>query len=166
MPQPDPDKTKAGASKTSEDRRKKDVIEMARSLKGGHELASMFTGLQSILITDDQALLLAEPAFAVCKKYNLNLNAVLGPEFQLATIAAMVYGPMLRNLQTEVEHKRQEALRTANVRPRTPADGNVVYPPFRPETSQEPPPPPETIINFDVPAGMDGPQPHGGIAGE
>lgn len=155
FPSADPDK-KEDRTKTAEARRQKRVIEMARNLKGGHELASMFTGLESFLITDAQAMLLADPALAVCQKYGISVEMVLGPEVQLLTVVAMVYGPMARNLQAEVERKRQEGLRTAhpNAPPPAPDHQTVV----RPAAWNPPPPAPPTEdqpITFDVPAGPD-----------
>lgn len=162
FPDASPDK-KEDRNKTAEARRQKRIIEMARNLKGGHELASMFTGLQSFLITDDQAMLLADPALAVCQKYGISVEMVLGPEVQLLTVCAMIYGPMARRLQAEVEAKRQEGLRSAHPNaPPPPRPGAEVIrpaawqpPPQSPSPSPVVPPTEDNPIAFDVPAGTD-----------
>lgn len=162
MPTPDPDK-KEDRAKSAEQRRQKRVTEMARNIKGGHELAAMFTGLQSFLVTDEQANLLADPALAVCQKYGISVEMVLGPEVQLLTAMAMIYGPMLRNLQHEAELKRQEGLRSADPNappPRRPG-AEVIRPAAWQPPPQSPSPAPPAAptedqpIAFDVPAGDD-----------
>lgn len=121
MPTPDD-----GGESKADQRLAKSIAKTAVSIKAAHELAAMMTGLQSLCMTDQQALTLAGPVHECCKKYGLNLNTVMGPEVQLVLAAAMVYSPMLRALQAEVEYKRQAGARPAGTQT---ADGTVVYPP-------------------------------------
>lgn len=72
-------------------------------------MASMLTGLDALKINPQQAALLAEPAFEVCEKYGLSADYFLGPEISLCVAAALVYGPMMKLLQAEVEAKRRAA---------------------------------------------------------
>lgn len=144
------------ATAPKDDARAKGVKKMAQSIRGGHELAAMFTGLRSLLLDEKQAALLAEPAYDVCKKYDLDglLDYVIGPETALLGALVMVYGPMLRMMQAEV----QERQRAAQARPAgaQDANGNVFYPDFagRPVAPDQPMPPApqqDSVIRFGEP---------------
>jgi hypothetical protein len=136
---------------------KMNVTKMADQLKDAHELASAFTGIESLKLTDAAAKKLAGPVVAVCEKWGLDLDMtmIFGPELGLLSAAVMIYVPMSNAVAHEVAMKRA----AANAQPA--GEGSTVVDLAqrrgtpRGQQQQPPPTPPNGPI-IDQPPGGDG----------
>jgi hypothetical protein len=147
MPKPDEKKLGKGEKEAPKGRRRtkaETVAELAAQLKGGHDLASMFTGLDSLRITEPQALALTEPVLETCEKYGISLDAMACPELKLLFALTAVYFPMYLNLQQEIAAKSAKPADAYEVHPNPPPNANGhapegMQPPFeRPMQFGEP----------------------------
>lgn len=111
-PLPDPETTLGSqrpAGKTGPKSRSEQIGGLAEQIFGLHQLASMMTGLQSLLITDKQAVALAGPVIDCAKKWNIPLSVEGWPELQLLATAAAIYVPLAATLQMEIAARRAKS---------------------------------------------------------
>lgn len=111
-PKPDTEKPKR-RSQTKRKTRDEHLAELARSLKGAHDMAAMVMvagfNLPGITITEQEAAMLAGPLFETCEYYGLDLDDALSPPIQLALVAAWIYFPKFQALRNEILRRRANA---------------------------------------------------------
>lgn len=88
--------------------------QVAEQLKGGHELAALFTGLAELRITDQEAAMLAGPFVDTCIELGIPLDGKLWAPLQLIVAGAMVYGPRIGQIRAKVHEQRANAARAVN----------------------------------------------------
>lgn len=97
------------AGKTGPKSRSEQIGGLAEQIYGMHQLASMMTGLHSLVITDKQAIALAGPIIDVAKKWNIPLTIDGMPELQLLATAAAIYVPLAATLQMEINARKAKS---------------------------------------------------------
>lgn len=78
---------------------------VARQIRGGHDVAAMFTGIDSLRIGDKEADSIAEPLLDTLDWMGIPLTGKLWPPVQLAVALALVYVPKLADIDAELRAK-------------------------------------------------------------
>ncbi len=80
--------------------------EWAKQLKGGHDLASLFTGVESFRITDEESIILADPFVDTLEYLGIPIDGGAFPPLTLLLSVIMVYGPKLKAIEEEIRAKQ------------------------------------------------------------
>lgn len=100
-------KTADSGPKKRKSTTKDDNAKLAGQLVGIHLLVAQFTGIQEAVISDAEALMLAEAVNSVCDQYDLAIDGKTGAAIQLFAAASVVYAPRVFHY-----HARQRAKST------------------------------------------------------
>lgn len=102
-------KKSGDAPKKSASRKSEDMDALARQLVGIHQLIAMATGLGELVISEQEAGMLAKGITAVTEEYGFALTGKTGAALQLFGAAAIVYVPRAIAVKARADAARRAA---------------------------------------------------------
>jgi hypothetical protein len=86
-----------------------DIPTLAKQLKGVHQMGAMMLGLPMLVLSDPEAVMLAEGFAAVAREYDLSISGKTGATLQLLAAAAVVYVPRMIAVDVYIKQKKASA---------------------------------------------------------
>lgn len=89
---------------------------LTAQILGYHRIAAMMTGLGELVISEEEAALLADAVLGLAPYYNITLAPKLMAHLNLLMAVTMIYGPRVQIIMAKNKHSQAEKmtpLRTA-----------------------------------------------------
>lgn len=115
------DETEIGGSAATKKRATKKQVytnearaKFAQQIMGLHYLAANATGLEDLLITEQQSEMLAESLITISAEYGLSMSGKTGALLQLAGTAAIIYVPKIIVIKQKIRARQESAPATVD----------------------------------------------------